>query len=143
LEEALKQYRSSREAWAQFAAVARGVYVADVTVGEHPWLRGHWLDRLPAIDADIADMEAKLGPEPVTGREVLAKIMPIQVIEGHHTAHVAFKPKQELALQIEPVKKIASARLQYRHVSQAERWIAVDMMARGARFHAEIPAGFR
>ena len=28
--------------------------MSDITVGENPQLRGHWLDRLPAIDADIA-----------------------------------------------------------------------------------------
>jgi hypothetical protein len=50
LEEALKAYRAARGAWAQIAERAKGVYVSDVTVGELPWLRGHWLDRLPAID---------------------------------------------------------------------------------------------
>ena len=53
----LKQYREARAAWAELANRAKGVYVTDITVGEHPQLRGHWLDRLPAIDADIAAIE--------------------------------------------------------------------------------------
>src|SRR5260370_10831741 len=56
LEEALKMYASARSAWADLANRAKGVYATDVTVGENPWLRGHWLDRLPAIDADIERM---------------------------------------------------------------------------------------
>src|SRR5207245_8920446 len=57
-DESLKQYRAARSAWAELAAKAKGVYLADITVGEHPQLRGHWLDRLPAIDADIAAIAA-------------------------------------------------------------------------------------
>ena len=60
LEEALKSYRAARAAWAGLAETAKGVYVPDITVGELPWLRGHWLDRLPAIDADIALLEKRL-----------------------------------------------------------------------------------
>lgn len=50
LEESLKQYRAARAAWANLANLAKGVYMPDITVGEHPQLRGHWLDRLPAIE---------------------------------------------------------------------------------------------
>src|ERR1035438_9986724 len=50
-------YRTARAAWAGLSHKADGVYVADITVGELPWLRGHWLDRLPAIDADIVLLE--------------------------------------------------------------------------------------
>ena len=68
LEEALKTCRAAREIWARMAESARGVYVSDVTVGELAWLRGHWLDRLPAIDADIADMEKRLEGPPCKPR---------------------------------------------------------------------------
>src|SRR5436305_4365565 len=60
LEAAIKSYRAARDAWSQLATRAKGVYVADLTVGEQRWLRGHWLDRLPAIDEDIAALEKRL-----------------------------------------------------------------------------------
>jgi hypothetical protein len=41
----------------------KGVYVADITVGETRVLRGHWADRLADIDADIAAIAAKLAGE--------------------------------------------------------------------------------
>ena len=36
------------------------VYRSDITYGPQPIKRGHWLDRLPAIDKDLAAMEALL-----------------------------------------------------------------------------------
>ena len=60
-------YRSARAAWAALSETAKGVYVPDITVGELPWLRGHWLDRLPAIDADIALLEKRLAAANGTG----------------------------------------------------------------------------
>jgi hypothetical protein len=56
-EAAITQYVLARKAWAELAERARGVYASDITVGELPQLRGHWLDRLPAIDQDISDMK--------------------------------------------------------------------------------------
>src|SRR5262249_15025971 len=40
LEAALNQYRAARAAWADLAERGK-VYVSDITVGEHPQLRGH------------------------------------------------------------------------------------------------------
>src|SRR5262249_50721422 len=47
LEASLQQYRIARAAWVEIANRGKGVYLSDITVGEHPQLRGHWLDRLP------------------------------------------------------------------------------------------------
>jgi hypothetical protein len=52
---ALSSYQQARAAWVEAAQAGR-VYVADITFGSEPWLRGHWSDRLSAIDADIAQM---------------------------------------------------------------------------------------
>ncbi len=60
LEQALAMYRAARDAWAALAAQAEGVYVNDLTFGLSTHLRGHWSDRLPAIEQDIEDMAAQL-----------------------------------------------------------------------------------
>jgi hypothetical protein len=60
LEQALLAYREARTAWAGFAEGAKSIYRADVTFGPGKFQRGHWLDRLPAIDEDIADMDQVL-----------------------------------------------------------------------------------
>ncbi|HUB34103.1 MAG TPA: hypothetical protein VMA31_13775, partial [Bryobacteraceae bacterium] len=57
-ERAVASYHNARATWAAMAERARGVYVADLTYGEAPVRRGHWTDRLPAIDQDLAAVEA-------------------------------------------------------------------------------------
>ena len=149
LEEALKQYRRARDSWAEIADRTKGVYVPDVTVGELPWLRGHWLDRLPAIDDDIADMQkrlesAKAASEPAA-RAAIAEALgrPRRASAAcRHTPPAQFHPSQPLDLEIAVERKLASARLYYRHVNQAERYQTAEMQAAGNRYRAAIPGAY-
>jgi hypothetical protein len=153
LAEALKQYRAARETWARLADRAKGVYVADVTAGEHPWLRGHWLDRLPAIDDDIAQMEKRLdnaatNGEPTEGvRAAIAEALgrPARgALACTHRPPARFRPKAALTLELalEKGPAISSARLFYRHVNQAERFQSAAMELRGQSWHGDIPADY-
>jgi hypothetical protein len=148
LEEAVKCYRTARAAWAVLAERAKGVYVQDITVGELPWLRGHWLDRLPAIDADIAILETRLpSAKPTDDPKVKAAIAQATgrpqrqsaVIE--HRQPKRFDRKQPLTLELSgPV--LVSARLHYRHVNQAERWQSAVMDRKGQTYVAAIPGAY-
>ena len=152
LEEALKAYRGARSVWAELANRAKSVYVSDLTVGERPHLRGHWLDRLPAIDADIADMAGKLeqakGGQPrhervqLAIKEALGRPQRISV-GCRHVPATRFRPGDplDLALSVEKAAAV-SVSLHYRHVTQAERWRLEQMRRRGDRFTAIIPAGY-
>jgi hypothetical protein len=148
LEEAVKFYRAARAAWSGLAERAKGVYVADITVGELPWLRGHWLDRLPAIDADIALLEKRLASAKLTDD---AKVK-AAVIEAtgrpqrpsaamRHQAPDGFRRKQPLTLELAG-SELASARLYYRHVNQAERWQSAAMDRKGTGYVAAIPGAY-
>jgi hypothetical protein len=143
LEESLRAYRAARAAWAQIADRAKGVYVADLTVGEQPWLRGHWTDRLAAIDEDIAALEKKLASASYSEHpriqaaitEALGKPQRPQTAVRHMPpAH--FTPKQALILKA--TADARSGRLYYRHVTQAERWESAELRD-GA---ATIPAAY-
>ena len=149
LEEAIKFYRAARAAWAGLAEKAKGVYVPDITVGELPWLRGHWLDRLPAIDADIALLDKRAAPPRRSASDPKVKAAIAEAtgrpqrpsITMRHRAPERFRRKQPLALELTgPV--LASARLHYRHVNQAERWQTVVMDRKGAAYAASIPAAY-
>ncbi len=63
---ALDQYRMAREAWVA-AAQAAAVYRSDISYGSTPMRRGHWSDRLAAIDKDIAALTGA-GERGVPGR---------------------------------------------------------------------------
>ncbi|MFB3776965.1 MAG: hypothetical protein ACE141_05115 [Bryobacteraceae bacterium] len=150
LEESLKQYRTARAAFAEAGERAKGIYVPDITVGEHPQLRGHWLDRLPAMDADIAAIAAKLDqtkagqPAPrvqAAIREALGR--PRRASLGaRHDPPRSFRPGQPLIIGLTPERPVASVRMYYRHVNHAERYQSVAMDAKGSQYHAVIPAGY-
>lgn len=148
LEEAIKYYRDARTAWARLSEKARGIYVPDITVGELPWLRGHWLDRLPAIDADIALLVDRLPAAKVsTDSNVKAAIVEATSrprwpsAEMRHQAPNRFRRARPLALELTgPV--LASARLHYRHVNQAERWQSAVMNRKGPAYVATIPGAY-
>ncbi|MDP2995870.1 MAG: hypothetical protein Q8N47_00190, partial [Bryobacterales bacterium] len=149
IEESLKQYRAARAAWAELAERAK-VYVPDLTVGERPQLRGHWLDRLPAMDADIAAVEKKLDPAK-SGQPDSRVAAAIKEALGRprrapvacrHTPPQRFRPGQPLDIEISFTNRPAMVRLYYRHVTQAERYETAEMAATGNRRSAVIPATY-
>jgi hypothetical protein len=146
LEEALRAYRAARTAWAGVADAAKGVYVADITVGEHPQLRGHWMDRLPAIAADIQAMEAKL-PSAKAGtaaafiKEALSRPQRPRV-ECRHTPPPRYQPGKPLDIEFSANQALDAVLLHYRHVTQAERFQTVEMQKQDTRYRASIPGAY-
>lgn len=154
--EAIRAYRRARAAWAELANAAGGVYQSDVTIGELPQLRGHWLDRLPAIDADIESLEKKLkqtGSQTVATTAGTSQRMEkcIQecvgkprrpIMAARHTPPSGFHPRQSLEMELSVPGAPQSVRLYYRHVNQGERFESGIMHSEGNRFHLSIPATY-
>ncbi|HEY1271169.1 MAG TPA: hypothetical protein VGF08_04265, partial [Terriglobales bacterium] len=118
---------------------------------ELPWLRGHWSNRLAAIDEDIAMMAKRLdsavghvenaGHVESAVAEALARPKRAQS-NCRHAAPAKFHPKQALPLEVASDVKAASVRLHYRHVTQAERFQSADMQESGGTWRAAIPAAY-
>jgi len=151
LAEATKAYRRARAAWADIANATRDVYQTDVTIGELPQLRGHWTDRLTAIDRDISVMEEKVVRE--SGKKdpqphIKALIQEVAsrphrpAPAARHVQPATFHPGQPLELELNLTKSSHAARLYYRHVNQGERFETLDMQPKGSRFQAAIPADY-
>jgi hypothetical protein len=147
---ALAAYRKARATWAAMAERARKVYVADLTYGEIPVRRGHWIDRLPAMDQDLAAVEAahfEPGLEPAdnvlraiaqaTGRPARS------VVQCTHNTPPGFRPGTAvpLVLAIHGAAP-AAVRLHYRRINQAERWQSLDMRGDAGTFRAMIPGTY-
>jgi hypothetical protein len=148
LAEAVRLYRSSRESWARIVDQTKGVYVDDVTFGIAWYQRGHWADRLAAIDADIAAMEragvaTEGGADDELGRLTLAVLHPPPRPSTlvRHTPPPSFRPGQPLALAVE-AKGVDAVGLFYRHTNQAEAWRSEEMGASGGVHRAAIPAEY-
>jgi hypothetical protein len=155
-QQALAQYKKARDSWAAMAGRAKHIYRDDITYGHAPLLRGHWTDRLSAIDSDLAAMSQKLATPSAANTNAEASSSAIQAAMGKpsrpsdtckHTPAESFHPGQPLYLALEVPATTASdahisARLFYRHVNQAERWVSVDMQNEGTRYIAVIPADY-
>jgi hypothetical protein len=126
--------------------------VADVTVGELAWLRGHWLDRLPAIDTDIANMAKRIDTPgaatmaaPQTKAAVAAAIARPDrgPIACSHTPEPHLRDKEPLYIELK-APRLGSARLWYRHFNQAERWQSTQMLRipESDRYRASIDANY-
>ncbi|MGH9162604.1 MAG: hypothetical protein ACRD2X_21765 [Vicinamibacteraceae bacterium] len=150
LEAALEAYRDARVPWAALAERAKGVYLADITIGERPSLRGHWLDRLPAIDADIADMAKQLeGLGVSSARSDSRRLAPDEVLAApqrpsfscSHTPPQRFRRGQplEIELSLRAEETPSGVLLHYRHVHQAQRYVTTEMASTDGRYHATVP----
>jgi hypothetical protein len=153
LEEALKKYAEARAVWKALAEGPGNVYTRDITAGELPWLRGHWLDRLPAIDGDIEDMRKRLaGAAAARGAEPRIEALVAEALgrpqreslQCSHTPPARFEPGRAVEVEIAFARPamLASARMHYRHVNQAERYTTVEMQGEGRRYRAAIPGTY-
>ncbi len=150
-DEALGQYRAARSTWADFAAGAAEVYLRDITFGFDSHLRGHWQDRLPAIDRDIAAIAARTPQSPgrTVARDVVAGAIaavleprrrPVVAVE--HAPPASFPPGQALTIVARVPADTTSVRLQYRHLNQAQTYSTADMERDGASWRASVPAEY-
>lgn len=152
---ALTHYRQARDTWATMAERASRVYRSDVGYGRIPKRRGHWTDRLPGIDTDIAAMEAKLKAGGMASGDAVRTKNAIRAATGQpvrpavpctHTPPTSFRPGQTLTLSLalsdSGSTKVTTVRLFYRHVDQAERWASVEASHDASRFTGVIPADY-
>jgi len=163
----LKAQRAARDEWAELAETAKDPYVHDITYGYDYFMHGHWLDRLPAMDDDIADMEKILknapdaeihGRQPVKTdpkilkqamRAVFAKSKPNDKppFADLHEPAPSFQRGQPLTILAHAPNtgnpaRIAGLRLRYRHINQGEVWQMADMERTGDDYQAVIAASY-
>lgn len=144
--QAIAFYRQAREAWAAIVRRTEGVYVRDISVGEEPEQRGHWSDRLAAIDADIAAVEKVTASS--TGTSATAAIATATKPwlrtppAGAHRPPASFTPGRDLVLSMTAPAATKAVTLRYRHVDQAERFEQIAAERRDDRFVAAIPAAY-
>jgi hypothetical protein len=151
---AIANYSEGRDAWAAMAERAKSVYRPDITYGSGRALRGHWLDHVPAFDADIADLRERLAAPVAPANKIdsttaqralkMATAAPARpALAVQHTPEDKFHPGQPLVITLDCGKAtVRSVRLHYRHVNQAEHWQSVELARTGALFQGEMPATY-
>jgi hypothetical protein len=151
-EAALARYRSARAAWAELALGAAQAYVPDVTFGFDSHLRGHWQDRLAAIDRDIVEIETRPAAHSAAAAADSARVehaleavlswAPAPAAAIEHKAPGDFLPGEAIPLAVRVAPAAASVRLFYRRLNQAEAWIELETKRDGDLWRAAVPADY-
>ena len=149
LRASIERYKAARNAWAEVARVGTGVYMTDITLGEEPQLRGHWADRLPAMDRDIAalsDTLASAAPVEASATNTLiaaalsSRTRPVAVAQ--HSVPLKFTAGATLPIRLTPARNTTEVSLHYRHVDQAENYQVLAMQRDGSDYTGTIPAAY-
>ncbi|MGA3285127.1 MAG: hypothetical protein ABSD57_11810, partial [Verrucomicrobiota bacterium] len=167
LEAAVKAQHAARDVWAELAGQAKDPYMSNVSYGYDYFQHGHWLDRLPAMDDDIADMEKLLKNAPDTvihGRKPLnadpkvikqvmravfakSKLDDNPPLANLHEPAASFQRGQSLTIlahvpNVSNFALISGLHLRFRHVNQGEVWQMVEMERAGDDYRAVIAADY-
>jgi hypothetical protein len=145
LADAARRAGLARDAWIEAVAHA-DVYAPDLTFGPQAWIRGHWRDRLAAIERDV-DALARLAqdaepsePSPI----VPAPSVPLPADLGlRHEPQVLRRGSPtvvELAVAGGRAAAIGSVRLRYRPMDQSRDWKEAEMDRDADRFVATVSA---
>ena len=153
-EAAIASYSEARDAWATMAERAKGVYLLNITYGSGRSLHGHWLDRIPAFDADIADLRERLAAPVAPANKIdsaaaqralkMATAEPARpALAVKHIPEDKFHSGQPFVVTLDcGAAALHGVRLHYRHVNQAERWQSAELVRTGTSFQGEIPAAY-
>jgi hypothetical protein len=159
LEAALRTYRAARTTWKHIVEVTENAYVQDMTYGDASFQRGHWSDRLAAIDADIAAMERKtredapahaapaLPPGKIAALVSAVLDRPLRPAAGSvvHVPPTSWRRGQLVPLSLKAIDgsiRAKTIRLFYRRTDQAEPWNATPMHVRPELAEGVIPADY-
>jgi hypothetical protein len=128
----------AKEDWATFSAHAKTVYASDISYGSTSFRRGHWADRITAIDSDLEALDKKLSPAIAQLGSAPSNHLATQrardphprpTIAAKHTPADSFHPGSALPLTINTPVEVTSAILWYRHVNHGERWLSTPMQS--------------
>lgn len=152
LRDAVYFYRSARDAWKTIIELTKDVYVEELGFGRFPHIRGHWSDRLPAIDQDLGYMEkmlrSKIGgsvsfpDHPSSSASDWLRLRP-QMPKCQHDVPKHFIPGEsiEIVLNSESAE-MKTVKLHYRHVNQVEAYNILPMTKKNKTWSYSIPGDF-
>jgi hypothetical protein len=157
---ALAAYKDARAAWVSMAPGPASVYRSDVTFGPGDFQRGHWRDRVSAMDADIADMEKQIGKasgKPLQSRpdskavgEAIKSVLEYPLKETQITGGLEHRPPAKFrrgeTVSIEAVIRqgttLKTVQIRFRRINQGESWQSTDMEQGAKHYRAEIPGTY-
>lgn len=147
LEDAAVHYRQAHEAFEGVVELTEGVYITDLAFGDRPSERGHWADRLPAITADLEDLDRELAtasaergdPEHDVDDRIFT---PPSRVRPHVQLDIpaGFVPGESVPVVVTtPAHLDCHVVLHYRHLTQGEEWVTAPTTPNATRHTGTIP----
>lgn len=138
-DQAVAHYRNARAAWER-AAAAGAVYRDDLAFGGAAFQRGHWSDRLDAIDADIAALAREVGRGVTVPPRLIPEREPRRAtgFTVRHDTPLSFTGGSGVPVLVH-ADGAESVRLHYRPVNQAEEYRVLPLSPAGTAWAGEIP----
>jgi hypothetical protein len=131
---------------------AETVYKKNISYG-FPTVSGHWVDRIPSFNEDIADMKNRIENLPVSKNNIEATIIENAInlatskpmrpsLQLKHKQQDFFQHNTPLSINIEIENNPKKVVLHYRHVNQSEYWQSFELQQNDNLFSGEIPAAY-
>lgn len=137
---AVAHYEIAHAAWSGVVRVTANVY-HDLAFGDSLSEHGHWRDRLPAIETDLAAMRGLLQSAPAGAEAIVPEIPNGEQPAIRHEPTASFD--RGSAVRISATGQgLAGITLHYRHLNQGEDFHHVEMAASNGEFTAAIPAEY-
>ncbi|MEQ4209153.1 hypothetical protein [Actinopolymorpha sp. B9G3] len=147
LGDAVAAYRQARDVWAGIVEETREVYRPDLTFGDLRSEHGHWADRLPAIEEDLANLERlheTARAEKNTPVKANLTVPRSARPRFTHPAPAGFSRGEDIAIDLVPSEASFDGHVvcHYRHVNQGEDFETAEMRWNGARYQVTVPGSY-
>ncbi|MCU6794427.1 hypothetical protein OB236_20170 [Paenibacillus sp. WQ 127069] len=157
LEQALELTRSATLTWKHLVSISKDIYNSDITFGFTPHVRGHWSDRLQAMEDDLTLMESKasvvrgLAVNTEDSDKMKAASLFLHTkneaerITVNHQSPDKLRKGEALKLQLAAshASTVYMINLHYRHANQGEHYVIVEMARQAdGLFSANVPAAY-
>ena len=144
LANAARHARLARKAWTD-AIEHADAYVPDLTFGPQAWIRGHWRDRLAAIERDVEALE-RLARDAKPSKPSIVPAPSAPMPDGLELRHDVPTLRRgapttiHLSVAGAAAGAIGSVRLRYRPMDQSHVWQETTTDRDGDRFIATLSA---
>jgi hypothetical protein len=139
---AIAQERAAVAEWTRIVEAAGDVYSQDLAFGVHRvGFPRHWSEELEKLKAGLAVLE-KQAPSATTA-PVQPNLNPPPIVKLDTVGRA--RPRQDLRVAVRPADpgEVKSIRMRYRHLTQFEDYVSVDMTPDpSGAFSAVIPGAF-
>ncbi|MGH3488340.1 MAG: hypothetical protein ACRDP8_10585 [Actinopolymorphaceae bacterium] len=147
LGDAVAAYRQARDVWAGIVEQTREVYRPDLTFGDLRSEHGHWADRLPAIEEDLANLERLHEAAKAETKTPVKANLTVQRCARPpftHRVPAEFGRGAEIAIDLVPSETSFDGHVvcHYRHVNQGADFETAEMRWNGARYQVTVPGSY-